>query len=337
MLNKFFILHCSLFILLCSLFNRLQSQNIYLFRPYEDTLKKLSNVIFNGKTDSLKFSANNKFLKTFIRALGEDNSCKFPFDSILTVSKLVAPDNSFRIFTWTLIKENGNYKYFGLIQFLSDKNYKNIIKLKDKSDSIAKPENTVLTDNNWYGAVYYKIIDEKYKRKHYYTLLGWKGSNLMSRKKLIEVLTFDANDKPVFGGNYFKTNLAEPKRIIFEYSSDAVMSLKYEQQSYNKIKGQSIYAYDKIDNFMKRHKNNNFSSPTPKSKKIKAWMIVFDRLMPLNPGLEGQYQFYVPSVDYVDGLIFRNGMWRMIEDIDARNPKVDVNKKKPTTNPPDNN
>ena len=336
MLNKLFIIHCSLLIIHCSLFNNLQCQNIYLFRSYEDSLKKLSKDIFNGENDSIKLNANNKFLKTFLRALTEDNSYKYPFDSLLAIPKLVSPDNNFRIFTWTLVKENGNYKYYGLIQFLSDKNYKNTINLIDKSESINMPENVVLTDNNWYGAVYYKIIYEKYKRKHYYTFLGWKGNNLMSRKKVIEVLTFDSDNKPVFGGKYFKTIDAEPKRIIFEYSSDAVMSLKYEQQSYTKIKGQSIYAYDRIDNIMKTHKKRNFSSPTPKTKKIKAWMIVFDRLIPLNPGLEGQHEFYVPSVDYVDALIFRSGMWRIIADIDARNPKENDSVKKSAIKSPDN-
>jgi hypothetical protein len=313
----------------CSL---VTGQNIYLFHSYEDTLKSLGKIIISGEEDAIKYKANEKFINTLKRALIQEKSFNYSFDSLITISKLISPDNTFKLFTWTILRKNGSYKYYGIIQLNNSKQSQNIIPLTDKSDSLDKPDKLILSDKNWFGAVYYKIIYNKYKRKQYYTLLGWQGNNQMSRKKLIEVLTFDSKNAPVFGGNYFKTQNAEPYRVIFEYSSEAVMALKYEEQYYKKKKGQSIYAYDKINNFTKaKSKNSNF-------KKKKAIMIVFDRLIPLNQGLEGQYQFYIPALDYVDAFIFRKGMWRMILDIDARNTKESERKHNEKyhikTNPP---
>ena len=189
-----------------------------------------------------------------------------------------------------------------------------------ESDSISKPLNAILSDKDWLGALYYKIILNKYKGDVFYTLLGLNSINKLSRKKIIDVLSFDKDYNPVFGKHVFKTIDSEPLRVIFEYSADASMSLKYEQQYYNKTKGKSIYAYDRINNFT-NHKRNSTVKSSSRSRKVKDWMIVFDRLIPLNPGLEGQFQFYIPSVDYVDAFIFNNGMWRLIEDVDARNSK----------------
>jgi hypothetical protein len=64
------------------------------------------------------------------------------------------------------------------------------------------------------------------------------------------------------------------------------------------------------------------------NNKKKKMMIVFDRLAPLDPNLEGQYQFYYPETNIFDAFIFRSGKWEYIKDIDARNPKESKEEKK---------
>ena len=56
-------------------------------------------------------------------------------------------------------------------------------------------------------------------------------------------------------------------------------------------------------------------------------MIVFDRLTPMDPKLEGQYEFYVPETNIFDGFVFYNGKWVFIKEVDARNPDKKSNKK----------
>ena len=50
-------------------------------------------------------------------------------------------------------------------------------------------------------------------------------------------------------------------------------------------------------------------------------MIIFDRLSPLDPNLEGQYQFYYPETNIFDAFIFKSGKWNFVKDIDAEEPK----------------
>ena len=40
----------------------------------------------------------------------------------------------------------------------------------------------MLSENSWFGALYYKIIPVV-KNKTYYTLLGWDGNDMFSNKK----------------------------------------------------------------------------------------------------------------------------------------------------------
>ena len=51
------------------------------------------------------------------------------------------------------------------------------------------------------------------------------------------------------------------------------------------------------------------------------WMIVMDRMVPPEPQMEGQYQFYVASGDIFDGFLFNHNNWMYLPGIDARNKK----------------
>jgi hypothetical protein len=262
------------------------------FIKAEDSLKVLGNLIRDGENDFIKYNANEKFLTLLESTLLGENSFSYPFDSLNMIARICSPDNKFRIFNWNIKKADNTYEYFGLIQVWNKKQKKYFLyPLKDNSDKIIKPESQVLDDQNWYGALYYKLIYSKSGGKKYYTLLGWDGNNLITQKKIIDVLVFNSNDKPVFGASIFKYNKKVQKRVIFEYSATSSMSLKYEKQ---------YMLYGK------------------KSRK----MIVFDRLAPLNPSMEGQYQFYYPETNIFDALIFRMGKWTMLKDVDARMQKM---------------
>jgi len=267
------------------------SQDKVDFKPIEDSLKVLGKIILNGETEFIKYNANEKFLTLLESALISEKSFDYPFDSLITIARLTADDNRFRLFNWNLKKDDGTFEYFGIIQAWNKKNKKYIIyPLKDNSDIIKNPESQLLEPLNWYGAHYYKLIYTKYGGKKYYTLLGWDGNNTTSQKKIIDVITFNSNDKPIFGASVFKYNKKIQKRIIFEYNATVSMSLKYEKQ----------YLLN--------------------GKKKRA-MIIFDRLAPLDPDLAGMYQYYYPETNIYDGLIFKNGKWVHLKDIDARNPK----------------
>jgi hypothetical protein len=289
------------------------------FRQAEDSLKKYINYVHFGLTDNEKYAYNILFVAEMEKVLKDEHSFNYPFDSLIHVAKLIAPDESFRIINWNLALENGTYEYFGFIQVKGNQDFDyRVYKLTDKSDEIESPENMVLTPDRWFGALYYKIIMQKYRDKKYYTLLGWDGNNLLSTKKLIDVLSFKSNGKPQFGATIFRKykDKEKPVRIIFEYSSKAVMILRYEKQYLHVI----AQSRDK---------------KTKKDKTRYESMIVFDHLVPMdtrlspdNPDLIGQYQFYVPETNVLDGFSLISGRWYFTKDIDARNPKPPKKKKK---------
>ena len=113
------------------------AQNLYLYKAYEDSLKKFAGIILSGQSDNAKLKANDQFLKTFKSALSQDKAFYYPFDSLITVSKLIAPDNKLKLFTWTIMLDNGNYKYFGFIElnpeYVKNKNkLPGVISLNDR-------------------------------------------------------------------------------------------------------------------------------------------------------------------------------------------------------------
>ncbi|MFT6443246.1 MAG: hypothetical protein ACJASM_002805 [Salibacteraceae bacterium] len=59
--------------------------------------------------------------------------------------------------------------------------------------------------------------------------------------------------------------------------------------------------------------------------------IVFDHLIPLNSGLEGVFEFYVPDLSF-DGFEFRDDYWYFIQNIDVRGNQTMENYTTPETN-----
>jgi len=271
-------------------------------RIYEDSLKKIAPLIFKSNTDAEKYSASNAFSSLLEKTLMLNGSFEYPFDSLKTIGKTPAPDGKFRLYNWNLPKQDGTHEYFGFLQVrdkkkkiiglipYGKKRYK-ILPLIDKSTEIKNPENTITDNNKWYGMLYYSCLKNKYKGKTYYTLLALDLNDNLTRKKIIDVLTFDKGLKPSFGADIFTIEKKFPKRFILEYSAEYTISLRFN------------------------HTLN---------------MIVFNHLIPKSPTLTGQYQFYGPDFSF-DGFQFVKGKWQYMPDVDARNEPSEKDKmlKKP--------
>lgn len=275
---------CLFFIFFCFVFGtmfaqeQLSEKDKEYFLKYELKLQALQNKLYSTKNDSLKFKYNKEFLGLLDTVLSAELSFYYPFDSLNQIGRLISPDNKFRIINWNIYKSDGTYFYFGFIQsFVSkDKKYE-YFKLIDKSATIKNPETYIGEPDKWFGMLYYKII----KSDDYYTLLAWDGNDKLSQKKYIDILSFKDNGDPVFGKDVFKIPQKNPRRIVFEYSTEITMSLKY-----NEDKG----------------------------------MIIFDHLAPKDPFMEGQFQFYGPDFSY-DAFDFNRGKWKFVPDIDIKNTK----------------
>lgn len=202
------------------------------FAKMEDSLKTYAAKIIQSASSKERFTSDSIFTRIFVRALKMNNSFQYPFDSLLTISKLYPPDSSFRIFTWQLVISENLTRQHGAIQMRTYDGTLKLFPLIDKSDVTVAQTDTVGNHLGWIGAVYYKLIQNRSMNQNYYTLLGFDENNIKSSRKIIEVLRF-ANDEPQFGGRYFsfendKEFKSSQSRYILEFKKDAGTRLAYD-------------------------------------------------------------------------------------------------------------
>ncbi len=208
------------------------SDKLFLLKK-EDSLKTVGLKILQGRDAADRFLADSAFTRIFVRALRTKNSFTHPFDSIINISKLYAPDSSFKIFTWQLMINENTIRQHGAIQIRTADGSLKVFPLIDKSDMITNQTDSISDNNAWMGAVYYKIIQKEYKGETFYTLLGFDENNIKSDKKIMDVLQF-VNGKPVFGsqlfvmenGNQYQQQMA---RYILEYKKEAAARLTFDE------------------------------------------------------------------------------------------------------------
>jgi hypothetical protein len=204
-------------------------------RQREDSMKTFAYDIVNAENASGRFRADSQFIRLLVRTLKLPYSFYYPFDSLQTISRLYAPDSSFRIMTWQFKKNDFLYLQEGAIQINQPDGSLKLFPLFDASMFTAKPLDSVRTRRNWIGAIYYKIILKTYQEKKYYTLLGFDDYSESSNKKWMEVLTFSPEGEPVFGGPYFsfkEDSVRKPPQYRFniEYKKEAGTHFNYDPQ-----------------------------------------------------------------------------------------------------------
>ena len=198
----------------------------------EDSLAQIARFMITDTLEVGRLLAYKDFVPTFIRALQVKNSFYYPFDSVLGISKLYAPDSSFRIFTWYVEIDDYTGWQRGFIQMRTPDGSLKGFRLLDKSQWTDNAYTAVCKDTSWIGAVYYNIIKTQFQGKNFYTLFGIDRKGLRSEKKWIDVLSFDDKKNPVFGGGFsFKEDsLKKPTQTRFsiEFKKEARTYVNYE-------------------------------------------------------------------------------------------------------------
>jgi len=205
------------------------------FKLKEDTLKRLSKDLIVDSLQERRMRSDSSFIRALVRSLQVKNSFFYPFDSVKGISKLYAPDSSFRIFTWNLSYDEYYSRQRGAIQMKTKDGSLKLIPLRDVSEFTADPMDSVRNKSNWIGAVYYRVIQTKYNNKNFYTLFGYDANSAMTNKKWIEVMTFNDNNEPVFGGKYFSFEQDSAKkptqfRFNIEYKKAASTTVNYDDE-----------------------------------------------------------------------------------------------------------
>jgi hypothetical protein len=324
-----------IFFILITITTGIFAQFPFPLKEYTDSLAKLGEKIIGGHSDFARFEANEKFRQLLLFMISHDKAESIDFSEVKNLSVLGPDNKDFRIFSWVVPKTDGSFECFGISSGKNErrKNYQ-ITELNDVKSVTTNAERKQFRKGEWWGALYYEIIPVRSNGIQYYTLLGWDGNNALSTRKVIDVVSFSPSGMPAFGASLFQGYGKQMKRIVFEYSDNVQMVLRYEKQSYifekmKKTKQKRSKTGSNIRKVSDGFRAIKSDKPDVRRRKKSATMIVFDRLMPMNPSLTGVYEFYVPELNIVDGFLFFNGKWNYIPDIDARNEPSSKDETKP--------
>lgn len=229
--SLFIFLPCLLLSLAASA-QTITSADIKILKQKEDSLKVLAKDVIVDSLTASRMRSDSLFVRTLVRTLQVKNSFYYPFDSVLGISKIYAPDSAFRIFSWSISFDDYYARQRAAIQLKTADGSLKLIPLRDYSEFTDKPVDSMRTKNNWIGAVYYNIIKTTYNNKPYYTLFGFDDYSVRSNKKWIEVLHFDDKSQPSFGADFSfeRDSVKRPvqKRFYIEYKKEASTFVNYD-------------------------------------------------------------------------------------------------------------
>ncbi len=285
-----------------------QAQDKAVMSQHQKRLASLLELASTAPTDNERYLASEQAVGELTAALDEEGSERWKWQLPTVASVLASPDGQLRIFTWAVVRDNGEFECFGAVQFYNDREeeYQYLL-LNDKSEEIMNREESVLSASNWFGAVYQDIIQTSHAGKTYYTLLGWNGVDNLTERKIIEPVVLRGG-VPQFGAPLFRRE-RNLRRVVLEYRNDAMVNLSYEEQFVEEVQRDRVKV-----------KGSNRYRTVEKRKQHKEKMIIFDEVEPQIAGMEGLFQYYVPSglelaYAFVDGKWeLRNGAQGRLKD-----------------------
>jgi hypothetical protein len=179
---------------------------------------------FEGKN---RVEAEKIFNKMFLEDLAKKESYDKAYADLKWISIKTDLEKTFKIFTWQVKDEKNIYLTKGVIQTQNGK----LFELKDNVATYSKEyEYEAMDASNWYGALYYNIMETTTANGKAYLLFGYDGYDDKNRVKVIDVLSFE-NDKPIFGSEIFKINDGPrpdlKSRIVVEFSGLANVNCNY--------------------------------------------------------------------------------------------------------------
>lgn len=257
------------------------------------------------RNDSLRQMVNDSLLAGLEILLSEVRGPGEVPDTIPGMARVVSDDNRVAFFVWNIQWLNGRHQYYGFLMHCDHKKV-NIFRLTDASSTLDSADYRSLDYTNWFGALYNRIITTELPGgKRGYTMLGWSGEDLLVSRKVIDILSFSSDGLPIFGLDIFTVSDQQGlTRIIYRYSAQTSMVLKYG----NQVVSSSV-------------RWNPGKRRFDEKQVVRGMIITADRLIPLDPLMEGQFRFYFPEGTVSDGFSFREHRWVQIRDIESRNEK----------------
>jgi hypothetical protein len=211
-------------------------------------------------SDSLseKEALSDSILTIMRHALAEPGSLEFPWSGLKQIGVVSSEDGKLRVFTWHIMDDPDHYRYFGFIQVGLRHGKVRVFELTDNGKAQRGVMRLDQSTENWFGKLYYQVLNNTYRRKTYYTLLGMDFNDSRSTIKSVEVLSLQRNQPKFEKEMFFKGN-DKVDRVVLEYADRVAISVRYD----------------------------------PELK-----MITYDHLVPFHPIYENNLEFYGPDGSY---------------------------------------
>jgi hypothetical protein len=195
-------------------------------------LEELFNRLVDNYNDSARVSINDSIRLIIESYAKSDTVFTTRFANLRYLGQIMSPDSLLKIITWNLVLENEPGKYFCYFIRRDSTGKEN----KVYSLSARYNENPIKTDTtyslpDWYGALYYDLRPCLTEDKPCWVMLGLDYGNPYISRKIIEVLSFTNHDSIVFGRKWFSSGEGIKYRAVFEYASNAAMSLRFRSRS----------------------------------------------------------------------------------------------------------
>jgi hypothetical protein len=224
--------------------------------------------------------ANQQFLEKLEAYVGTNKGYNDALASVGNMVRLEGKDE-LRVYTWQMPDSTYKYVRFGLVAAQTRRGIV-VTRLEDATSQINQPEFKILKAQQWYGAIYYKLIPVKKGRRNVvYTLLGFAPGDDINQK-IVDVIEVDGRGRPKFGARIFKIDhfmdkvlRKPPMRLILSYGGKYAASVRWNE--------------DKE-------------------------MIVMDHLSPPDDKLKGVYRMYGPDMSY-DGLVWKDDWWHLENEV----------------------
>ncbi len=214
---------------------RISTANMKLLHSYDDSLQDYGDKMLDEQLATDRLRADSMFTRLLVKALRVPNSFYFQFDSMQMAPVLYPADSSFRIITWHIPMNDDGYRQKGAIQMNTSDGSLKLFPLFDISDYSDDLLDSIRGTQNWVGAVYYKIIEHAVGNQKVYTLLGYDENSDLTSRKWIDILRFDQQGEPRWGGDFFlvKNDSIFPpgsKRYLVEYKKEGRAHVNYDEE-----------------------------------------------------------------------------------------------------------
>jgi hypothetical protein len=222
-------------------------------------LEELFDRLVGNYNDNERISINDSIRLILDDYVKSDSVFTHRFTNLRYLGQIISPDSLIKIITWNLVLDSQPGRYYCYFIRKQDQGKDNkIYRLSTTYNEKALRTDTIYTESDWYGALYYDLKPVIIDNNKCWVLLGIDYGNANISRKIIEVLTFDSNGAIVFGKKWFNSGKDISYRAVFEYASNAMMSMRFRSDN----------------------------------------SIVFDHLVPFSPSKKDDREFYGPDYSF---------------------------------------